>query len=74
MRLPRKGALVAILLVFSPGIAFAVLELFFSPVPVKPNTKLAGWAALVVGAMCIVALAVTFVREAIQRRKQRSHR
>jgi hypothetical protein len=54
--------------------AFAIFELFLVDLPVKTNTKLAGWAALVVGMMCIVGLAVTLVREAIQRRKRRANR
>ena len=74
MKFPGKGVWLAILLVFSPGMAFAIFELFLVDLPVKPNTKLAGWAALVVGAMCIVGLAVTLVREAVQRRKRRANR
>lgn len=71
MKLPGKGTLLAILLVFSPGIAFAVFELFFSPVAVKPRTKLFGWASLAVGVACVVALVVVSVREALQRKKLR---
>jgi hypothetical protein len=70
MKLPGKGVWLAILLVFSPGIAFAVFELFFSELPVKLGTKLAGWVALGVGVTCVVLLSIISVREALQRRRQ----
>jgi len=70
MRPPRKGALLAILLAFSPGIAFALLELFFTDLPVRPATKLAGWASLAVGIACVIWLAVISARERMERKRR----
>ena len=69
MKLPGKGALLAILLTFSPGIAFALFELFVTDLPVKPRAKLFGWASLVVGFACVVALLAITVKDFIRRRK-----
>lgn len=73
MKLPGKGALIALLLVFAPGIAFALFELFFVRVPVKGKTLVVGWVSLAVGVMCVVGLLTLVTRDAFRRRKDRSH-
>ena len=72
MRRPGKGALLAILLAFSPGIAFALFELFVTDLPVKPRAQVFGWASLGAGAACILWLAVIYIREAVERKKSRA--
>ena len=72
MKFPGKGALLAILLTFSPGIAFALFELFVTDLPVKPRAKVFGWAALAVGFACVVALLAISVRNAIRKREERA--
>lgn len=72
MNVPGKGALLAILLALSPGIAFALFELFVTDLPVKPRAKFFGWASLVAGFACIVALLTITVRDAIRERKDRT--
>jgi hypothetical protein len=73
MRLPGKSVLLALLLIFSPGIAFAMFELFFVRVPVKGRSLVVGWVSLVVGVVCVVGLLTLTVRDAIRRRKDRLH-
>ena len=64
----RKSVLVALLLIFAPGIAFAVFELFVFAVPVRPRARLMAWAFLVIATACLVALLVLVARDALRRR------
>lgn len=63
--------LMALLLVFAPGIAFALFELFFFPVPVRGKARVVGWASLAVGGLCVVGLVGIMARDALRRRKER---
>jgi hypothetical protein len=74
MKFPGKSALIALLLVFSPGIAFALFELFFVRVPVKGRTLIVGWVSLAVGLGCALGLLTLAARDAVRRRKDRLHR
>ncbi len=74
MKLPGKGTLMALLLVFSPGIAFALFELFFVRVPVQGKALVVGWVSLAVGTLCVAGLVVLAVRDAIRQRRDRLHR
>lgn len=73
MRFPGKGALLALLLIFSPGIAFALFEIFFVRVPVQGKTLVVGWASLAVGVACVVGLLTLAARDAVRRRRDRLH-
>ena len=64
----------ALLLVFSPGIAFALFELFFVRVPVQGKALVVGWVSLAVGIGCVAGLVVLAVRDAIRQRRDRLHR
>lgn len=74
MKLPGKGTLMALLLVFSPGIAFALFELFFVRVPVQGKALVVGWVSLAVGIGCVAGLVVLAVRDAIRQRRDRLRR
>ena len=67
----RKGVLVALLLIFSPGIAFAVFELFFYAGPLRERSRLMAWAFLAIGLACFVSLLVVVARDALRRAKGR---
>lgn len=71
MRAPGKSALVALLLIFSPGIAFALFEIFFVRVPVKGKSLVLGWASLAVGIACGAGLLFLAARDAVRRRRDR---
>ena len=73
MRLPGKGVLLALLLVFSPGIAFALFEIFFVRVPVQGKTLVVGWVSLAVGVACAVGLLTLVARDAVRKRKHQLH-
>ena len=64
----------ALLLVFSPGIAFALFEIFFVRVPVQGKALVVGWVSLAVGIGCVAGLVILAVRDAIGRRRSRLHR
>jgi len=74
MKLPGKGTLMALLLVFSPGIAFALFELFFVRVPVQGKALVVGWVSLAVGIGCAAGLVILAVRDTIRQRRGRLHR
>ena len=74
MKLPGKGTLIALLLVFSPGIAFALFELFFVQVPVQGKALVVGWVSLAVGIGCVTGLVILAVKDAIRQRRDRLHR
>ena len=63
----RKGVLVALLVVFSPGIAFAVFELFFYAGPLRERSRLAAWVFLTVGVVCVLGLVYLLARDALRR-------
>ncbi|HLC41939.1 MAG TPA: hypothetical protein VJO34_09995 [Methylomirabilota bacterium] len=63
--------MLAILLAFSPGIAFALFELFVTDLPVKSRAKFFGWVSLGAGIACVAWLAVIYIREAIERKQRR---
>jgi hypothetical protein len=67
----RKGVLVALLVVFSPGIAFALFELFIFKGPVQARSRLMAWAFLAIGLACAVSLLLLLVRDALRRAKGR---
>jgi hypothetical protein len=71
MRAPGKSALAALLLIFSPGIAFALFEIFFVRVPVQGRTLVVGWVSLAVGAVCVVGLLWLAARDAVLKRRDR---
>lgn len=71
MRVPRKGVLAALLLVCSPGIVFAVFELFLFRVPVKGRTRVMAWAFLAVALVLVVGLVVLLARDALGRVRRR---
>lgn len=71
MRVPGKGVLVALLLVSSPGIVFAVFELFFFGVPLKGRARVMAWAFLSVALVLVVGLVVVLARDALGRVKRR---
>jgi len=73
MRPPGKTALLALLLVFAPGIAFALFELFFVRVPVQGKSLAVGWISLAVGVSCAVGLLWQAARDAIRKRRDRLH-
>jgi hypothetical protein len=63
----RKSVLVALLVVFAPGIAFAVFELFVFEGPVAERSRLMAWAFLLIGVGCLVTLLVLVARDALRR-------
>jgi len=63
----RKGVLVALLVIFAPGIAFAVFELFVFKGPVAERSRLMAWGFLLIGVACVVALLVLVARDALRR-------
>ncbi|MBI3031419.1 MAG: hypothetical protein HYY64_18115 [Candidatus Rokubacteria bacterium] len=63
----RKGVLVALLVVFAPGIAFAVFELFVFKGPVAERSRLMAWGFLLIGVACVVAVLVLVARDALRR-------
>ena len=67
--MPGKSVFVALLVVFLPGIVFAVFELFVFEVPVKGRSRLAAWVFLMVGAVCFLGLLVALAREGVRRGK-----
>jgi len=68
----RKGVLVALLVIFAPGIAFAVFELFVFKGPVAERSRLMAWAFLVIAVACLVALLILVARDALRRGRDRS--
>lgn len=73
MRPPGKSALTAFVLVFAPGIAFALFELFVARVPVRGKALVAAWASLAVGVLCVAGLLALTARDAVRKRKARLH-
>lgn len=71
MRVPRKSVFVALLLVFSPGIAFALFELFVFHVPVRGRVRLTAWAFLALGLACLMCLLLLLARDAVRRVRRR---
>lgn len=67
----RKGVLVALLVIFSPGIVFAVFELFVFKVPLLERARVMAWAFLVLGLACVGALLFLVARDALRRPKDR---
>ena len=67
----RKGVLVALLVIFSPGIAFALFELFIFKGPVQARSRLMAWVFLAVGLACVISLLFLLVRDALRRAKDR---
>lgn len=67
MRLPRKSVFVALLVIFSPGIAFALFELFFFTGPIKVRSRLAAWAFLAIGLACVLGLLFHLARDTLPR-------
>ena len=67
----RKGVLVALLVIFAPGIAFAVFELFVFKGPVAERSRLAAWAFLLIAVACLVALLVLVARDTLRRQRSR---
>ena len=67
----RKSVLVALLVIFAPGIAFAIFELFFYAGALRERSRLMAWAFLVIGLACLVALLVLVARDALRRLKGR---
>lgn len=63
----RKSVLVALLVVFSPGIAFAVFELFFYAGPLRERSRLAAWVFLTVGVVSVLGLLYLLARDALRR-------
>lgn len=63
----RKSVLVALLVVFSPGIAFAVFELFFYAGPLRERSRLAAWVFLTVGVVSLLGLLYLLARDALRR-------
>lgn len=66
MRGLRKGVLVALLVIFAPGIVFALFELFVFKVPVQARSRLMAWAFLAIAVACFVALLVLVARDALR--------
>lgn len=71
MRTPGKGVFLALLVVFAPGIAFALFELFVFQVPVKGRARLMAWAFLAFGLACLAGLLFLVARDALWRLKGR---
>ena len=67
MRLPGKSVLVALLVVFSPGIAFALFELFIFKGPVQARSRLMAGAFLAIGFACFICLLFLLARDAVRR-------
>lgn len=67
----RKSVLAALLVIFAPGIAFAVFELFFYTGPLRERSRLMAWAFLAIGLACVVCLLVLVARDALRRAKGR---
>ncbi len=67
----RKSVLVALLVVFAPGIAFAVFELFFFTGPLRERARLMAWAFLAIGVACVASLLFLVVRDALRGMKGR---
>jgi len=65
----RKSVLAALLVIFAPGIAFAVFELFFYTGVLRERSRVMAWAFLVIGIACLVALLVLVARDALGRVK-----
>lgn len=63
----RKGVFVALLVIFSPGIAFAIFEIFFYAGPLRERSRLAAWVFLTVGVVCILGLLYLLARDALRR-------
>lgn len=68
----RKSVFVALLVVFLPGIAFAVFQLFVFQTPVRERARVAAWAFLVIGLACVAALGALLVRDAARSVRRRS--
>lgn len=66
MRGLRKGVLVALLVIFAPGIAFALFELFVFKGPVHARSRLMAWAFLAIAVACLIALLVLVARDALR--------
>ena len=67
----RKSVLVALLVIFAPGIAFAVFELFVFKGPVAERSRLMAWGFLLIGVACVVALLVLVARDALRHGRDR---
>ena len=67
----RKGVFLALLVVFSPGIAFALFELFLFKGPIKERARLMAWAFLAIGLACVLCLLFLLARDVFQRVKGR---
>lgn len=67
----RKSVLAALLVIFAPGIAFAVFELFFYTGPLRERSWLMAWAFLLIGIACFIALLALVTRDAVRRLKSR---
>jgi len=63
----RKSVLVALLVIFSPGIAFALFEIFFYTGPLRERSRLAAWVFLAVGVACVSGLLYLLARDAFRR-------
>jgi hypothetical protein len=63
----RKSVFVALLVVFAPGIVFAVFELFFYTGPLRERSRLAAWVFLTVGVACVIGLLYLLARDAFRR-------
>ncbi|MBI2154984.1 MAG: hypothetical protein HYV92_14230 [Candidatus Rokubacteria bacterium] len=67
----RKSVLVALLVIFAPGIAFAVFELFVFKGPVAERSRLMAWVFLLIAVACVVALLILVARDALRRGRGR---
>ena len=67
MRFPGKSVFVALLVVFSPGIAFALFQLFVFKGPVQKRAQLMAWAFLAIGLACFICLLFLLARDAVRR-------
>ena len=67
----RKSVLVALLVIFAPGIAFAVFELFVFKGPVAERSRLMAWAFLLIAVACVVALLILVARDTLRRGRGR---
>jgi len=67
MRVPGKSVFLALLVVFLPGIAFALFELFVFKGPVKERARVMAWAFLAIGFACFICLLFLLARDALRR-------
>jgi hypothetical protein len=70
----RTRVLLALLLIFLPGIAFALVQLFVFQVEVRPRARLAAWIFLAAGVACAAALVALLARDALRRARGRGAR